>query len=202
MMTAYYAGFLVVMALSGQEIQPLSESDRETCPEVSGGLHAKLLAGQTPFHGDSEPPEARLARMQIISGAVQVAAAETKWPGPKDELISALFTLAIYETHLAAHVHAGQCKPHECDHGRAASLWQIQHGPHIPKQVWKEMQGDDYESTLLAAQWAAKFLTRGRNKCKNLRGAFSLYGTGQHCHLKSSIARAAFSRRLLSQMRR
>jgi hypothetical protein len=64
------------------------------------------------------------------------------------------------------------------------------------------MQGSDLESTILAATWAAHFLAKGRNSCKTLAGAYSMYGTGRSCHLKSSAKRAAYAADILSEIRR
>jgi hypothetical protein len=169
-------------------------------PEPSAVL-VDILTDLPPYKGDTEPIEVRRARMTIVAAAIESAAERTKWPGPKQELVAAMVSLAVHETHLAQHVHAGKCKPHECDRGRAASLWQIQHGPHIPHDSWLALSGDSLEQTTLAAHWAAHFLAKGKNGCKTLEGAFGMYATGRTCSWPSGAKRSAFAREILTEMR-
>ena len=159
-----------------------------------------LLMQLTPWHGDVETTDDRRARMAVVVQASVIAADKTDWPGPKEELVAALIALARAETELAQHVHAGKCRPDECDGGRAATPWQIHDGPWLPKGIWKQMQGSDLQSTILAATWAAHFLAKGRYRCGNLKGAYSLYATGRTCHWAPGIKRARYARRVLSKL--
>lgn len=120
------------------------------------------------------------------------------WHGSARILAFLLLAQAHFETRLAAHIHRGKCRTRlgECDGGKAASLWQLQHGPHLPKERWKRLQGDDLSATTLAAYEAARVLSRGRNHCGSLTGAVSLYATGKTCSWKPAEERVAYSRRL------
>lgn len=159
-----------------------------------------LLMRLTPWHGDTETASERRVRMDVVVQAATSAAENTDWPGEKDELVTALIALARAESEFAMHIHAGKCRPDECDGGKAASLWQIHDGPWLPEGIWNQMQGTDLESTTLAATWAAHFLAKGRNQCGNLRGAYSLYATGKTCHWAPGIKRARYAKHILSRL--
>ena len=138
--------------------------------------------------------------MNIVVQAAWTAAEQTDWPGPKEELVAALISLAKSESEFAEHVHAGNCRPDECDGGLAASLWQIHDGEWLPNGVWNQIQGTDLDSTTQAAIWAAHFLAKGRKRCGNLRGAYALYATGKTCHWAPGIKRARYAKRILSTL--
>jgi hypothetical protein len=123
------------------------------------------------------------------------------WNGEAKELAFLLLTQARYETNLALHVHQGKCRVHlgECDGGRAASLWQLQWGPHLPKEQWSQLSGTDLLATTHAAFEAARILSRARNYCGTTTGAIALFGTGRTCEHEPAKKRAAFMRRLLAK---
>lgn len=123
------------------------------------------------------------------------------WHGSARSLAFLLLAQAYFETRLAAHIHQGNCRIRlgECDGGKAASLWQLQHGPHLSKERWQRLQGDDLAATSLAAYEAARVLSRGRNHCGSQVGAVSLYATGSTCSWEPAKKRVAFSRRLSSR---
>ncbi len=182
-----------------------------------------------PWHGDEEEPEARRARLETIAQAIQEAVqVATCAPGaPSHESVTAaseseeseekecqpvwrrnpetlgflLLAQAYFETRLAKHVHEGNCRVHigECDSGRAISLWQLQSGPHLPKEEWELLGSSDLESTRRAAVHAAVALGRGANYCGSLRGAIALYATGQSCEWAPAARRESFVRRLVER---
>jgi hypothetical protein len=123
------------------------------------------------------------------------------WRGEAKELAFLLLTQARYETHLALHVHQGKCRVHlgECDGGKAASLWQLQWGPHLPKDEWSQLSGTDLFATTHAAFEAARILSRARNYCGTTTGAIALFGTGRTCEHEPAKKRAAFMKRLLAK---
>ncbi len=124
------------------------------------------------------------------------------WHGTPRELGFLLLGQAFFETRLALHVHAGQCRVEigECDGGRAISLWQLHHGYHLPVERWRSLAGTDLESTREAAIEASRALSRGRNFCKgSLEGAVANYATGKSCQWKGAAKRVRFVRRMLSK---
>lgn len=120
------------------------------------------------------------------------------WYGSPKDLAFLLLTQAYFETRLAAHIHAGACrvKLGECDGGKAASLWQLHHGRQLSKERWKKLSGTSFPPTARAAYEAARALGRGRNHCRSMAGAISLYATGKTCSWAPAQQRLKFSARL------
>ncbi len=120
------------------------------------------------------------------------------WSGSARRLAFLLLTQAYFETRLAAHIHEGKCRVNlgECDGGKATSLWQLHHGPQLAKEKWERLNGTALMPTTLAAYEAARALSRGRNHCRSLSGAISLYATGRTCDWAPAKKREAFLLRL------
>lgn len=124
------------------------------------------------------------------------------WRGTARELGFLLLGQAFFETRLALHVHAGQCRVEigECDGGRAISLWQLQSGYHLPLERWRTLSGTDLESTRESAKEAARALARGRNFCNgSLEGAIASYATGKSCQWKHAAKRMSFVKKLMAR---
>ena len=51
----------------------------------------------------------------------------------------------------------------------------------------------------IAAYEAARALSRGRNYCKSIQGAISLYATGRTCRWEGAEKRARFVTRLMGR---
>ena len=185
----------------------------ETTSMLQQSLLAALLSLR-PFHTDVETESERLARLTTISAAIAAAAVEATcegakpeatctavYPGNTRELAFLLVSQAYHETRLAKHVHEGRCRTHigECDSGRAIGLWQLQAGPHLPKDEWKTLAGTDFDATRRSAFEAARALGRGLNYCRSTRGAIALYATGRTCNWQHADARYASYRNLLAR---
>jgi hypothetical protein len=131
------------------------------------------------------------------------------WPGPARELAALLLSVAWHESALARNVHAGECKPWECDahrdprtgrtRHRAASLWQLHASGLVPPAEWRELSGTDAESTRRAAWAAARVLAVSRNRCGTIEGAVAQYGTGRRCTWKGAASRLRTWQRLLRE---
>lgn len=161
-----------------------------------------ILAALPAWHGDVEDDFDRYSRLETVALAIEEAVQTADWPGESDELAVLLVTQAYMETRLAYHVHAGKCRPKECDNGRAASLWQLQYGAHLPQNEWERLKGIDYAATLKSAKLAAKYLSMGRRKCGSNAGAISLYATGRTCSWPGARHRIRLHERLLSEFRK
>ena len=147
------------------------------------------------WYGDEEPADHRTARLTTITEAIfdvsraatcaddEVQDCERIWVGRSSELSFLLLAQAYFETRLALHIHEGKCRSHlgECDSGKAIGLWQLQSGAHLPRERWQTLSGTDLEATTRAAHEAARALSRGRNYCRSVAGAISLYATGRTC---------------------
>lgn len=67
--------------------------------------------------------------------AAELADAIVSVPKVTPEWAALLLTIAGHESALSARIAANQCRPHECDHGRAFGLYQ-QHKNKLNADVW------------------------------------------------------------------
>lgn len=120
------------------------------------------------------------------------------WHGSARRLAFLLLTQAYFETRLAVHIHEGKCRVNlgECDGGRATSLWQLHAGSQLSKAHWRKLSGTSLVATTGAALEAARALSRGRNHCRSMKGAVSLYATGKTCSWRPAEQRVNFLTRL------
>lgn len=132
----------------------------------------------------------------------EAAACKRFWHGSQRELGFLLLGQAFFETRLALHVHAGNCRVEigECDGGRSISLWQLQSNYHLPLERWRTLSGTDLESTREAALEASRVLARARNFCNgSLEGAIANYATGRSCRWKHAGKRMSFVKKMLAK---
>jgi hypothetical protein len=99
-------------------------------------LSSYLLAAMTAWmpmknHARSEAPEVTEARYQQIAEDVALIALDPDeaplFQGEDGRVKTALLLLsvALHESGFRGDVDAGRCKPYECDHGKAFSMWQL-----------------------------------------------------------------------------
>lgn len=157
-------------------------------------MHEALLAlllGLTPYHGDTETPAQREARLSVVAHAI---ADVTTRP----ETAVLLVTLGEQETHYAQHIHEGRCRPHECDHGLSVSPWQVRLGRWLPRPAWEAMRDASRHGTTMAARQAMKALRMGWRLCGGPEGAFSVAARGG-CGWPGAPRRAHRYRTLLAR---
>lgn len=165
----------------------------------------ELLRGLHPWHGETETPAQRNARLGIIAAAVVIAS-----EGDRDRAVG-LMVQADSETHLSSRIHRGECEGLECDAamvtrgGRkhriylARNLWQVRtaRDPELA-WLWERSLGDGLAPTLNAARLADYYL-----QSRRCRGNVSeMYGAqgGGGCHeTESSKQRAEKHERLLAK---
>lgn len=162
---------------------------------------------KTPELADRKAEQAAIVADAIATATEEVAG----WPGPKRELAAILTTIAWHESRFSLDVHAGRCRPRECDpdsHGRARArgLWQIWRPYKMPDHEWELLAGLDPESTRFSAVVAARIVVRSRRMCRSLekrvdwpRLTFSAYHRNACLGESRTLpARVATFRRLLA----
>lgn len=127
----------------------------------SDGPIMRALLSLPTFHEDTGAEHAQEKRAQLITVANAIGAAAK---GDKD-LAAMLVTVAYHESAMSLRIHAGQCKPSECDHGLAASIFQLHSSKRIPLDEWATLASLDPEATKLAAKRAAQMLIGARYIC-------------------------------------
>jgi hypothetical protein len=99
-------------------------------------LTSYLLAAMTAWmpmknHARSEAPEVTEGRYQQIAEDIATIALDPDeaplFQGEDGRVKTALLLLsvALHESAFRGDVDAGKCKPYECDHGKAFSMWQL-----------------------------------------------------------------------------
>ena len=170
-----------------------------------------LLLSLPRFKEDTETAEEREQRLTVVSVAIERAAQRATcsgeyevegctrvWSKSARELRMALVTAGTFESHFAQRIHAGHCKPYECDFGRAHSPWQLHRSSFISDEDWTVMHASTQSATDLAAWHAAGALARASG-CPGNVGMFSRYMSGGSCTWKGGASRAAFYEKLLKR---
>ncbi len=154
-----------------------------------------LLESFVPWYEDlKEDPHARKARLRTIARAQLYAAQEAtctghakgskckrKFGGSAHQLIALLLTAGWWETRFSRRVHAGECRKDECDGGRARSVYQVQLNGVVPRELWENAEGLDWDSTLAATRAATFSFSAAWRACRKrhgVRGVWGAYGRG------------------------
>jgi len=151
-----------------------------------------LLLHLPPWYGDAtaETPVQRQDRIGVIAQAIDDASLRAVcgedwagsdlctpvWFGERVDLAMLLVTLGWWESRFARYVHAGAPGA-----GGALTPWQLEHGEHLPWQRWRALPGLKVVPTTEAAWEASRAISLGMGHCGTVRGAISLYATGQSC---------------------
>lgn len=181
-------------------------------------MHTLLLAillSLPPAAADTENYSARTARMSTIAQAIGAASSRATcagwpegskckpiWPGTQKSLALLTLTVGWWESRFAQNVHAGKCKPYECDAARRAGRivflartpWQM-HKTGYTAHVWDKLIGTELEPTREAAWAAARILSDGRTSCGTNFGAVSRYANGR-CAWRGAHNRIRFFKKL------
>jgi hypothetical protein len=111
------------------------------------------------FHEDRGDPD-KSAQLDAIAAAV----AEVSRDAPRSprEWAALLLTIGYHESTFSLRIHRGQCKPHECDRGKARSAWQLHKNLHTAS-MWEQLHG--IEHTAVQVRAASDALKRAYFTC-------------------------------------
>jgi hypothetical protein len=122
------------------------------------------------FHEDRGDPD-KSAQLDVIAAAVAEVSREA--PRPPREWAALLLTIGYHESTFSLRIHRGECKPHECDRGKARSAWQL-HKNLYTAPIWDQLHG--IEHTAVQVRAASDALKRAYFTC-NRSGAPWLQAT-------------------------
>jgi hypothetical protein len=91
-----------------------------------------------------------------------IVAESTRAPRSPAEWRALMAAVGIHESGFSRRIIDGQCKPHECDRGRARGAWQL-HRNAINREQWAEQDGN----IELQARLASDQLKRAYWTCPN-----------------------------------
>jgi len=99
---------------------------------------------------------------QLDAIALAIADVSRDAPRAPREWAALLLTIGYHESTFSLRIQRGQCKPHECDNGRARSAWQL-HKNLFTAPVWDQLHG--VENTAIQVRTASEALKRAYFTC-------------------------------------
>lgn len=111
------------------------------------------------FVEDRGDPE-KSAQLDQIAAAIAEVSRDA--PRAPREWAALLLTIGYHESTFSLRIQRGQCKPHECDRGRARSAWQL-HRNTFNAGIWDQLHG--IENTRVQVQAASDALKRAYFTC-------------------------------------
>lgn len=119
---------------------------------------------------------------QLDGIAAAIAEVSHDAPRPPREWAALLLTIGYHESTFSLRIQRGQCKPHECDRGRARSAWQL-HKNLFTAPIWDQLHG--IENTRVQVKAASDALKRAYFTCSRsgvpwLQGTLNGYA-GRRC---------------------
>lgn len=124
-------------------------------------LILSALLSLPTFVEDRDAPDKR-AQLVAVADAVASVATDQKITTPRN-WAALILAIGQAESGFSLRIHAGQCKPFECDRGRARGLFQVhRYAEAVP--LWEQMHG--VENTAAQVQVAHARLKRGYYQCR------------------------------------
>jgi hypothetical protein len=173
-----------------------------------------MLLALPPAHEDRNEPN-RVERLSVIADAVAQSVDRATcegyspctpiWTGAPRDLAALVVTVGWWESRFARNVHAGKCRPYQCDAvrmpggyvvHRARSPWQLQRTSWA-ESVWTKLEGVELVETRNAAWTATRILAEGSRRCQSVSGTVGWYACGR-CSWSGGPRRAATVRKLVS----
>jgi hypothetical protein len=111
------------------------------------------------FHEDRGDPD-KSAQLDAIAAAVAEVSRDA--PRAPREWAALLLTIGYHESTFSLRIQRGQCKPHECDRGKARSAWQL-HKNLYTAPIWDQLHG--IEHTQVQVRAASDALKRAYFTC-------------------------------------
>jgi hypothetical protein len=111
------------------------------------------------FHEDRGSSD-KSAQLDAIAAAVAEVSRDA--PRAPREWAALLLTIGYHESTFSLRIHRGECKPHECDRGKARSAWQL-HKNLYTAPLWDQLHG--IEHTAVQVRAASEALKRAYFTC-------------------------------------
>lgn len=141
-----------------------------------------VMQRQPVYFEDRGDAELKAVQLQDLAQAIEDAA-ESRPPGiARRDWQALLLAISYHETTWSLRVHQGDCKPHECDGGKARGPWQ-QHRNGRKDGDWEALIG--LEHSAFQAETASAQLYTSWRTCKGsgapwLQGVINNYA-GKSC---------------------
>lgn len=128
--------------------------------ETNHAAWVRAAMDSLPCFIEDRGDPAKTAQLDAIAAAV----AEVSRDAPRSprEWAALLLTIGYHESTFSLRIQRGECKPFECDHGRARSAWQL-HKNLFTAPVWDQLHG--IENTAVQVRAASDALRRAYYQC-------------------------------------
>ncbi len=143
-------------------------------------MNAWILAVllRLPVYHEDRASEEKAQQMATIAAAI--AENSRNAPLPPRDWARLLITIGFHESAFSLRIMAGNCRPAECDRGKAKGAWQI-HRNTLNRDSWAKQDGD----IALQARLASDALKRAWGTCRGsgvepVRATLSAYA-GKRC---------------------
>jgi hypothetical protein len=121
-------------------------------------------ASSLPVYFEDKAPELESAKASQLASVAAIVAevSQSKAPRPPQEWAALLLTVGYHESTFSLRIHRGECRPRECDAGRARSAWQL-HRNLYTAPVWDQLFGLEHTEAQVRA--ADGMLRRAYHTC-------------------------------------
>lgn len=135
--------------------------------QAFGAEPLSTAIGRLPvYFEDRAEKEQKAAQLADMATAIEQACAQHAAPMKEKDCQALAGAVSWHESTNSLRIHRGDCKPHECDGGRARGPWQ-QHRNGRSQQDWDALIG--IENTGYQAEAAVKQLRRGFLTCRGAK---------------------------------
>ena len=128
--------------------------------EVNHSAWVRAAMDSLPCFVEDRGDPDKAAQLDAIASAIAEVSGDA--PRPPREWAALLLTIGYHESTFSLRIQRGQCKPHECDHGRARSAWQL-HKNLFTAPIWEQLHG--IENTQVQVRAASDALKRAYFTC-------------------------------------
>jgi hypothetical protein len=128
--------------------------------DTNHGAWVRAAMESLPCYVEDRGDPDKSAQLDAIAAAIADVSIDA--PRSPREWAALLLTIGYHESTFSLRIQRGQCKPHECDRGRARSAWQL-HKNLFTAPVWDQLHG--VENTAVQVRAASDVLKRAYFTC-------------------------------------
>lgn len=144
----------------------------------SHGEWCRRALGALPTYHEDRGVDGKAEQLDQIASAV--AGVSRGKPLPPREWSALIFAVGLHESGFSMRIVANNCKPHECDRGRARGFGQ-NHSNSRNRSDWRDAPGNvELQAKLVSDALTSAYWTCKRSGVEPVRGTLSAYA-GQRC---------------------
>jgi hypothetical protein len=131
-----------------------------------------------PTYKDDRDADGKAEQLDNVARAI--ASASKGAPLPPQQWAALMLTVGFHEAGFSMRIIAGQCRKHECDHGRAVGFGQV-HANALNRADWARAAGDvEVQAKLTSDALKRAYWNCRRSGVEPIQATLSSYA-GQRC---------------------